>query len=105
MDFLKSVKERDVLGCGLILQPVKLIFLTKGTSVIWEMALTEYIGVEKFSDERILQLLPFVNVENVLMNVGQSCFVYEAANLNKSKQKFLSFVLSLIDKEEKQWFF
>jgi len=102
MEFLKSVKERDVLGCGLILQPVKQIFLTKGTSVIWEMALAEYLDVEKFSDERILQLLPFVNVENVLMNVGQSCFVYEAANLNKSKQKFLSFVLSLIDKEEKQ---
>jgi hypothetical protein len=87
-------KNSDVLGCGLTLHPTKSLFLTKGTRVIWEAPL---LALNK---EMFLDLIPFVSVTGVEVNVGQKCFVYEPANTNKCKQKFLSLVLDLIDKED-----
>ena len=99
-EFLASLRNKNTLGCGLILQPTKQLVLTKGTSVIWMAPLSEFIDGAKLNDEKILDLVPFVSLENADMNVGQRCFVYEPANSNKAKQKFLSFVLESIDKED-----
>ena len=100
-EFLASLRNENTLGCGLILQPNKQLVLTKGTSVIWMAPLSfEFLNGAKLNDEKILDLVPFVSLENVDMNVGQRCFVYEPANSNKAKQKFLSFVLESIDKED-----
>ena len=92
--FLSDLKNGHVLGCGITLHPIKSLFLTKGTRVIWEKPLIE------FEKEVLLDLVPFTSVAGGEVNVGQKCFVYEPANTNKCKQKFLSLILDLLDNEE-----
>ena len=99
-DFLTNLGNKNTLGCGLVLQPTKQFVLTKGTSVIWMEPVSEFFSGIKLNDKEILDLVPFVSLESVDINIGQRCFVYEPANSNKAKQKFLSFVLESIDKED-----
>lgn len=100
-EFLATLENNKTLGCGLLLQPRKQLVLTSGIKPIWMAPLSELLDGERLSDEKILDLVPYVSVENVDVNIGQKCFVYEPANSNKAKQKFLSFVLESIDKEDR----
>ena len=98
--FLNEVVNVNVLGCGIIPSNRRFI-ITKGTQVIWESPLVEMFAMaDDLKDSVYLDLVPYVSVENAEVNVGQKCFVYELANMNRCKQKLLNIVLDSFDKEE-----
>lgn len=100
--FLKDLQKKGgtTLGCGIVSLSKHLI-ITLGTQIIWQSSISEILeGDREWSDNMYLDLFPFVSVENVYVNVGQKCFVYDQANTTRCKQTLIKLVLDSIDREE-----